>query len=170
MTQNSLNLARNCLIIPCEGYDPNPYVDLAGRPTIGIGSTIYQDGSKVTMVDKPISEIDATNLMEWHLNTNVIPAINGILTPLNDFQNASLCSLIYNIGYHAFISSTLLSYLNSGVTTGNNLQEVWLMWNKSRIKEILKPVPELTNRRQWEFDIFTGKIPVDENSINFLKA
>lgn len=38
-----------------EGYVATPYKDSVGVPTIGIGTTVYPDGKKVTMQDAPIS-------------------------------------------------------------------------------------------------------------------
>lgn len=44
-----------------------PYLDSQGIPTIGFGSTILKDGSRVTMNTKPITTDEAYELARWHL-------------------------------------------------------------------------------------------------------
>lgn len=44
-----------------------PYKDSNGIPTIGFGSTVLKDGSKVTMKTPPISTEEAYELARWHL-------------------------------------------------------------------------------------------------------
>lgn len=44
-----------------------PYRDSNGIPTIGFGSTVLKDGSKVTMNTPPISTEEAYELARWHL-------------------------------------------------------------------------------------------------------
>lgn len=44
-----------------------PYLDSQGIPTIGFGSTMLKDGSRVTMKTKPITTEEAYELARWHL-------------------------------------------------------------------------------------------------------
>ncbi len=44
-----------------------PYRDSRGIPTIGFGSTMLKDGSRVTMKTKPITTAEAYELARWHL-------------------------------------------------------------------------------------------------------
>lgn len=44
-----------------------PYLDSKGVPTIGFGSTVLSDGSKVTMDTPPITTQQAYDLAKWHL-------------------------------------------------------------------------------------------------------
>lgn len=44
-----------------------PYLDSKGIPTIGFGSTMLKDGSRVTMKTKPITNEEAYELARWHL-------------------------------------------------------------------------------------------------------
>lgn len=44
-----------------------PYRDSKGIPTIGFGSTLLKDGSRVTMDTPPISTEEAYELSRWHL-------------------------------------------------------------------------------------------------------
>ena len=44
-----------------------PYYDSQGIPTIGFGSTVLKDGSRVTMNTPPITNDEAYELARWHL-------------------------------------------------------------------------------------------------------
>lgn len=44
-----------------------PYLDSNNVPTIGFGSTVLKDGTKVTMATKPITTEEAYELARWHL-------------------------------------------------------------------------------------------------------
>lgn len=44
-----------------------PYLDSKNIPTIGFGSTMLKDGSRVTMKTKPITTEEAYELARWHL-------------------------------------------------------------------------------------------------------
>ena len=50
-----------------EGVVLKPYLDTKGIPTIGVGNTFYEDGSKVKMTDPPITEKRAMELFRWIL-------------------------------------------------------------------------------------------------------
>ena len=63
------------LIKKYEGFSSKPYLCPAGVATIGYGTTRYPDGTKVSMVDEPITEEQATA----YLNSYVI---NTILSQL----------------------------------------------------------------------------------------
>lgn len=51
------------LIKAFEGLSLKPYLCPAGIPTIGYGSTFYEDGTKVTLKDKAITEARATKML-----------------------------------------------------------------------------------------------------------
>lgn len=160
VTQNAINMACGYLKI-FEGLKLTPYLDSKGIPTIGIGSTFYQDNTKVTMVDKAITEEQAYALLIWHITTQVIPAIEMVLTPLSDIQNAALICLVYNIGSNGFKTSTLFKLLNTCVIKTPLTQEMWLCWNKIRINGELIPSAGLTARRKTEWAIFNTDIGTD---------
>ena len=46
-----------------EGFKSNPFLDSGGVATIGYGTTIYPNGDKVTMEDKQINEVEASNYL-----------------------------------------------------------------------------------------------------------
>ena len=59
VTPMSIDICRDCATRVAEGLKLKPYLCSAGVPTIGIGSTIYPDGTRVTMLDKEITEEQA---------------------------------------------------------------------------------------------------------------
>ena len=98
-----------------EGFRSNPYLCPAGVPTIGYGSTRYNNGNKVTMNDKAISKEYATGMLEYQCNTIYGDAVNDYTTIMND-QNQfdALTSFTYNLGAGALKASTLLKKHNKG--------------------------------------------------------
>ena len=92
-----------------ESFRAKAYLCPAQIPTIGYGSTYYEDGTKVTLKDKPITEERATELLEFIANKTFSENINKVVkVPLNQNQFDSLVSFAYNIGNKNFNWSTLL--------------------------------------------------------------
>ena len=52
-----------------------PYLCPAGVPTIGYGATYYEDGTRVTLHDVPITRERAEALLLWHVKTVYLPAV-----------------------------------------------------------------------------------------------
>lgn len=139
------------LIKKFEGLRLNAYLDSAGIPTIGFGST-YVDGVRVKL-GMTITEEKALELLEEHIDREVIPyIINLVKVPLKQNQIDALCSLIYNIGGAAFKSSTLLKKINETSISSNfnDIEIAWKMWNKAGGK-ILQG---LVNRRLAEINLY----------------
>lgn len=55
-------------LIQYEGFSSKPYRDSGGVATIGIGSTTYEDGQRVTMADKPITQARAVEIVRNHIS------------------------------------------------------------------------------------------------------
>lgn len=143
-SQNCLNLIRDF-----EGLRLKPYKCLAGIPTIGIGSTRYENGKAVTMGDAPITEARAWELLRNRL-TGCDAAIKRFVTvPLNQNEFDALISFIYNVGEGNFANSTLLRMLNAG-DDRDEVSAQFLRWDKVDAK----PVDGLTRRRQAERSLF----------------
>ena len=151
--------ALHYIIAPFEGCVLKPYLCPAGKPSIGYGSTYYEDGSHVTMIDKPITQDEADHLLGWHVHTQVVPIIETIIPQLEDYQNIALLSFVYNVGSENFKNSTLLKLINKDPLDpeiGLNFKK----WNKARINGTLKEVEGLTKRRNWEWVIYSKKVPI----------
>ena len=137
------------LIKQFEGLSLKPYLDAVNIPTIGFGSTYYEDGTKVTLKDKPITEEIAIELLEFIANKTFSENINKVVkVPLNQNQFDALVSFAYNIGNKNFNWSTLLKKLNQSDYEGASLE--FGRWNQANGK-ILNG---LVLRRQKEKELF----------------
>ena len=137
------------LIKQFEGLSLKPYLDKVNIPTIGFGSTYYEDGTKVKLKDKPITEERATQLLEFIANKTFGENINKVVkVPLNQNQFDALVSFAYNIGNKNFNWSTLLKKLNVSDYEGASLE--FGRWNQANGK-ILNG---LVLRRQKEKELF----------------
>lgn len=137
------------LIKQFEGLSLKPYLDKVNIPTIGFGSTYYEDGTKVKLKDKPITEERATQLLEFIANKTFSENINKVVkVPLNQNQFDALVSFAYNIGNKNFNWSTLLKKLNLSDYEGASLE--FGRWNQANGK-ILNG---LVLRRQKEKELF----------------
>ena len=107
------------LIKMFEGFRSNPYLCPAGVPTIGYGSTRYNNGNKVTMNDKAISKEYATGMLEYQCNTIYGNAVNDYTTIMNN-QNQfdAMTSFTYNTGIGGLKTSTILKRHNEGDFSG----------------------------------------------------
>lgn len=133
-----------------EGFSEGPYLDEAGIPTIGFGTTFYPSGKKVTLDDAPITREKALGYVKWFVEKGAIPVIKSLVTvELNQNQVDSLCSFIYNIGANAFKKSTLLKKINlHGACI--DIQNEFLRWIRAGGK-VLKG---LKIRRAKEANLF----------------
>ena len=144
ISNNGLNLIKEF-----EGLSLKPYLDAVNIPTIGFGSTYYEDGTKVTLKDKPITEERATQLLEFIANKTFSENINKVVkVPLSQNQFDALVSFAYNIGNKNFNWSTLLKKLNLSDYEGASSE--FLRWNQANGK-ILNG---LVLRRQKEKELF----------------
>jgi lysozyme len=138
------------LIKGFEKFMAKPYIDAVGVVTIGYGSTYYLDGTKVTMQDSPITEAQATILLETIFEKDFAKFI-----PQNVNQNQfdAMALLIYNIGAVAFLKSTLLKKVKVNPNDASIEQE-FLKWNKGRILGQLVELKGLTIRRVKEAELY----------------
>ena len=95
------------LIQAHEGLRLQAYLDSANVPTIGYGST-----RGVEMGDT-ITETQALELLEADVERHADSVREHVDVPLNQHQFDALVSFTFNVGAHAFKTSTLLDRLNS---------------------------------------------------------
>ena len=141
----------NCinLIKQFEGYRSKAYLDAVGVPTIGYGSTMWNDGKKVKL-GETITLDGAGVLLYWQVNKMCV--ILDALT-LNQNQYDALSSFIYNIGTGAFSKSTLLKKVKIN-PKDETIRNEFLRWNKGRVNGLLTELKGLTTRRKAEADLF----------------
>lgn len=136
------------LIKEFEGLSLVPYLDVAGIPTIGYGTTRYHSGVSVTMLDLSITLEQAEYELMKHLEQTAALMDKYITVSLEQAQIDALISLTYNIGIGNFRNSTLLKLLNAGEIDKASKQI--LVWNKSR-GQVIKG---LCRRRAAEQELF----------------
>lgn len=137
-----------------EQFRSKPYLDSVGVPTIGYGSTVYENGKAVTLKDAPITEKRATELLIHKLSSRYVPAVKkGLRVVVNQNQFDALASFIYNVGPGG-IDSTLFKKINAGVTDPATIKYWFGVWNKGTVKKKKVVLPGLVARRAREANLF----------------
>lgn len=91
-----------------EGCRLRPYLCSAGVPTIGYGSTFYEDGTRVTLHDAPITQGRAFELLLWMVRVKFMPAVRRLCPTLRSpEQIAAILSWTFNLGDGSLRASTL---------------------------------------------------------------
>jgi lysozyme len=138
-----------------EGEKLSPYLCSAGVPTIGYGSTIYENNTPVKMSDKPITKERAEELLKYTLQIFETAVNKTITQPMLQHQFDAFVLLCYNCGIGAFSRPAMVAKCFNA----KDIKGVNEWWLKSFItvnngKQI---VQGLINRRKKELDIFNGK-------------
>lgn len=134
-----------------EGLNLSAYLCPASIPTIGWGTTFYEDGKPVKMGDN----IDKKRAEELLMNV-LMPfekAINNLDVNLRQNQFDALVSFSYNVGLGALKRSTLLKMILNN-PDDINIKEQFLRWNKHRKNGKLHVSQGLTNRRAEEANMY----------------
>ncbi|MEY4441033.1 MAG: hypothetical protein RL442_33 [Pseudomonadota bacterium] len=135
-----------------EGFRSSPYLCPAGVPTIGYGSTYYQDGRKVAMTDPAIDEPTARMMLVSDLLNRFAPGVvrqcPGLL-PLalkaNDWRKLNaIVDFAYNLGVGRLQTSTLRRKVNAGDWAG--AAEQLMLWTRGGGRQL----PGLVRRREAE--------------------
>lgn len=128
-----------------EGLRLRPYLCPTGVPTIGYGATYYEDGTRVTLKDEPISRERADELLLWMLRTVYLPAVvklcPGIDTPE---RAAAIIDFTFNLGTGRLKASTLRRKVNARDWGGAKVE--LMKWTKAGGRELAG----LVKRRQAE--------------------
>jgi lysozyme len=137
------------LITKFEGFSSKPYLCPAKIPTIGFGNCYYTNNKKVTLLDKPITEIEAFEMFKSIADKFADKVSKLVTYPINQNQFNSLVSICYNIGVAAFQISTLLKMVNENANNPK-IKDQFLRWNKAGGKVI----NGLTKRRENEVLVY----------------
>jgi len=140
------------LIAEFEGLSLKPYKCSASIPTIGFGSTYYENGTRVQMSDAPITKQRAEQLLQHTADRFASKVDNLIKKPVTQNQFNALVSFAFNVGSGALASSTLLKLVNINPNDPMIAKE-FLRWNK--VNKV--PVQGLTNRRIKESALYFTK-------------
>lgn len=98
-----------------EGFKHFPYLCPAKVPTIGYGSTFYEDGTRVTLQDPPILESRAQELFKHTLVVKFLPQLLRLCPTLvadylvtnNPAKINAILDFVYNLGPGNLQISTL---------------------------------------------------------------
>jgi lysozyme len=130
-----------------EGLILHPYLDSVGIPTIGVGNTYYENGTRVKMSDPEISKDRAVKLFKTLLPHYERAVWSMTRDDINQHQFDALTSLCYNIGVGAFRGSTVLKRVNAN-PNDPRIHDAFLMWKNAGGK------PILLNRRKRESKLY----------------
>lgn len=160
ITKEALDLIKHF-----EGFYSRPYLCPANVPTIGIGSTAYENGKRVKLSDAPITEERAKELLMFEL-TEKADTIHNFLTKsavlLNDQQYSALVSFAYNCGCGPIIDSG--RSLNEAIKSDSiiKMADAFLLYNKATKKigpfKRVVELPGLTRRRKAERYLFLNGV------------
>ena len=132
-----------------EGLRLKPYLCSAKVPTIGHGSTFYENNKKVLMSDPPITKQRAEELLQLSADRFAAKVVNLVKKPITQNQLNALTSFAYNLGSGALASSTLLKKVNVN-PNDLTIRNEFLRWNKANGVAL----KGLTNRRIKEADLY----------------
>lgn len=128
-----------------EGYREHAYQDGGGVWTVGIGTT------KGVKPGDTMSYQEALDRKRKELKEHCEPLYTDINVNITQGMFDAMASFTYNVGVHAFSTSTLLKKLNDGDYAG--AADELLRWNKDNGRV----VDGLTRRRKAEREMFLGR-------------
>jgi lysozyme len=105
-----------------EGFYSKPYLCPAAVATIGYGSTRYENGTRVSLADAPITRERAEALMRWELETVCLPSVNRYCHDQPANVQAALVDFVFNCGAGRLAGSTLRKRINAGDYEGAKLE------------------------------------------------
>jgi lysozyme len=123
-----------------------PYLCPANVPTIGVGSTFYENGTRVSLADSAISRQRAMALLEWELN-HCLPKVRRLCPALKDWgeqATGAILDFAFNCGTGALQSSTLRKRINADDLDGAKTE--LMRW----VRGGGKVLPGLVKRRAAE--------------------
>ena len=128
-----------------EGFEPNVYLDVAGKPTIGIGHLIKPSED----FSAGITLNQAEELL-WRDLEAPEQAIQRLAPQANQNQTNALASFAFNLGV-----GSLSQMLSHGFDQA--AQQI-LKWDKAHVNGQLVAVAGLTRRRQAESALFSLRL------------
>jgi len=98
-----------------EGTVLKPYYDSGKVASIGTGTTIYPDGTKVKITDPPITKKQAAEYLQIHMNKDAQRFNKTLLNvPLSQAEYDLYMDFTYNFGIGNWQSSSMLTNLKAG--------------------------------------------------------
>jgi len=142
---SAIQVARDlCLVF--EGMYLKPYLCPAAVPTIGVGSTFYESGTRVSLKDPPITRERAMALLEWELE-HCLPRVLKLCPGLpawGEQATGAVLDFAFNCGTGALQNSTLRRRINEDDDAGARTE--LMKW----VRGGGKVLPGLVRRRAAE--------------------
>ena len=122
-----------------EGLYLSPYLCPAGVPTIGYGATYYEDGTRVTLLDAPITRERAIALLQWMVRTVYLPTVMRLCPGIdNPNRLAALIDFTFNLGGNALKNSSLRRKVNAGMWSAVPTElRKWVMAAGKRLRGLV---------------------------------
>lgn len=139
-----------------EGDVLHPYKDATGKPTIGYGSTYYENGTIVKMTDPNISEERARELLNNTLKY-YIEHLNELVPYANQNQFDALLDFEYNLGWGNLEASTLLKVVRAGASN-DIVKQAFMMWDEIKENGVLKVNEWQVQRREAEATLYAKPV------------
>lgn len=139
------------LIASFEGYRPIAYQDIAGVWTIGYGHTSgVQEGDQCT----------AEQALSW-LREDAASSVSAVNYALQDTQTTqnefdAMVSLAFNIGCHAFASSSVIQFHCAGLSA--DAGDAFMLWDNYHHDGILCVSVGLKRRRSKERGVYLNAL------------
>ena len=130
-----------------EGFRSRPYLDSAGKPTIGCGHLI-RPGETFDAITEPEAQV----LLGLDVARIAIPVQTALRVELKPYQADAVLSLAFNVGGAAVANSTLLSLLNAGDIGG--AADQFSRWNKITVNGRKVVSKGMSTRRERERRLF----------------
>lgn len=146
-----LSAAGLALLKASEGFRSRVYLDVNGFPTIGYGHRLVHPES----FPNGVGEAQASEILIADLHDAERAVERMVKLPLTQGQFDALVDFVFNMGSGRLHSSTLLADLNAGRYDAAAQQ--LLLWDHAGSEENAG----LKNRRQAEFELFTGHSAVE---------
>lgn len=135
----SVSAAGLLATLGAEGFRASPYVPTQGDvPTIGYGSTVYEDGRRVTLADPPVTRERALQLVRNHKNKDEAmfkASLPGVLLHQEEYD--LYLDFTYNFGIGNWRSSSMRTHLLAGRYP--QACEALLMWKRQGGRDCSKP-------------------------------
>jgi lysozyme len=138
------------LVAYYEGTVTHTYVDPVGIPTICTGHT----GADVT-AGKQVTAEQCKALLNEDLREAYVAVQQCVRAPLRDNEAAALISFTFNVGGHAFCSSTMARLINSGAPASTWCHQL-TRWTKATHLGVAIELPGLVKRRNAELAMCLG--------------
>lgn len=147
----SLNDSSERFVASNEGCRLTAYLDPAGVPTVGYGSTIYNNvpvklGTTITQTEAEVLLHNKCDEIKMHL-------FSIIQTELDNDKVDALVDFCYNLGIYNFLTSTLYKVIENGQIV---TEDLFTRWDRMHKDGVLVEVPGLLARRGREFLRFSG--------------